>query len=1286
MRILHVDDDRRRAALWDCQLRRLIPNLDLETVATQPQAIARLAEQAIPRYDLALIGTSLPNHPPLPLLDFIREQQFPLAVVLLDEEDRPETAAAALSAGADGYAVLQPCSLDHLPELLEHARHRHHAEHARRTRPLKVLYADWDGIAVARVRRHLLAHATAMQFDAAPTAEATFHLLSRPGRQTVYDVLLLAHRPPGIDAPAFLRAFHAASMWHVPVVVLVPPGGEDLGRQVGALGAADVVAEEDAELGRLGAALARVAQRQDETDHRTTIEAAPIGISWITPNGRLFRTNRAMQALLGYEEEELWHQLFIDVIHPDDVAEGLRLYAELRAGGRERYERDARVFRKDGSLLWAHLTATALRHPDGTLRAVAGTMQDITERKRLEQALLEGQQRYVLATAAGGVGVWDFDLTTGAGYIDPVLYALIGFDEVGQDGGVLWRARVHPDDRERMQENERVSIFPDAPRDREGNTPIPEIEYRVLHRDGSIRWFLNRGMVMRRADGTHYRVVGTATGITARKQNELRLAMENAVSRILSEDRDLATVAQSLLYHFATSLGYDYASFWVVDAARESLRCLDFRSVAGPLPTAFNVANRQATCPPGVDLPGQAWLHDALAVFPPSTTTEDSLRMTAARSAGFTDGFAYPIRNGGTVVGALEFFRREAGTIPNELFVALQALVAQIGQFLARKQAEEALREANEFRERILESAVVAIAALDSVGRFTLINRRALDLTGYSAAELLGRTVDILLPPEQREAVMGAIAMTLRSGVRVARFQTELIRKDGTPRWISFSLVPLMLGDTITGAVGTAEDITERRQAAEELRRSEQRYRALFEQASDPILIVANDGSVLDANEQACHLLGYQRDELLALKVTDMLVTNPSQLAATRTMLLTGSAIRLQRQARRKDGTLVPVEIVARTLDDGRIQAIARDVSERDRAETALRESEARFRSLYDAEVVPICFWHADGQISEANQAYLTLTGFSRKELAAGLLRWDELTAPEHRDRDRLALAEAQARGSWTPHEKDYVWRDGRRVTVLCGGTILPGQHDNGVAYAIDLTERKRSEATLQELSARLLRAQDEERRRIARELHDVTTQDLFALSMVLGQIAQPAFGLDRPALDLVAEARALGDKTLRELRTQSYLLHPPLLDEVGLSAALEWYVEGFARRSGVAVDLAVDASLGRLPEAVELALFRVAQEGLGNIHRHAGSATARITLGRDQRGVMLRVQDHGHGLLSAVEGEDMLRSLGVGIPGMRERLRQLGGLLEIASSEQGTVVTAFVPVDEGGELTHGPN
>ena len=168
-------------------------------------------------------------------------------------------------------------------------------------------------------------------------------------------------------------------------------------------------------------------------------------------------------------------------------------------------------------------------------------------------------------------------------------------------------------------------------------------------------------------------------------------------------------------------------------------------------------------------------------------------------------------------------------------------------------------------------------------------------------------------------------------------------------------------------------------------------------------------------------------------------------------------------------------------------------------------------------------------------------------------------------------------------------------------------------------------------------------------------------------------------------------EQAATELRTLSYLLHPPLLDEVGLVAALAWYVEGFARRSGLAIGLEARDDLERLPTEIETPLYRVVQEALSNVHRHSGSKSARIVLSKRANAVWLRIQDHGKGMTGAMaEGEGVgisgargistngttaLPELGVGIAGMRQRLRQIGGRLEIRSSARGTTITAVVPL-----------
>lgn len=230
---------------------------------------------------------------------------------------------------------------------------------------------------------------------------------------------------------------------------------------------------------------------------------------------------------------------------------------------------------------------------------------------------------------------------------------------------------------------------------------------------------------------------------------------------------------------------------------------------------------------------------------------------------------------------------------------------------------------------------------------------------------------------------------------------------------------------------------------------------------------------------------------------------------------------------------------------------------------------------------------------------------------------------------------------------------------------------------SVDVTAQKNAEAAARSLSSRLLRLQDEERRRIARELHDSLGQYLSALKInldIAGMTPEPKKS------ELLGEAIGLTESCLTETRTISHLLHPPLLDEAGFGSAATWYVQGFAKRSGLAVNFDVPPDLRRMPPPIETALFRVLQESLTNIHRHAQSTAADIQLRVEPKLVRLTVKDRGRGIppdLLERFRRDGTQS-GVGLAGMRERIRELGGKLDISSGEHGTVLNAEIPLDFG--------
>ena len=216
-------------------------------------------------------------------------------------------------------------------------------------------------------------------------------------------------------------------------------------------------------------------------------------------------------------------------------------------------------------------------------------------------------------------------------------------------------------------------------------------------------------------------------------------------------------------------------------------------------------------------------------------------------------------------------------------------------------------------------------------------------------------------------------------------------------------------------------------------------------------------------------------------------------------------------------------------------------------------------------------------------------------------------------------------------------------------------------------------------LSSRLLTLQDEERRRLALDLHDSTAQRLAALAMNLDVVEGARKTLDARSRRALAESRSLAEQCSREVRTFAYLLHPPLLDERGLPAAVRWYAEGFTKRSGIQVTLNL-RDIGRLPGPTETALFRVIQESLTNVHRHASTTTASITLTTTADAVALDLEDQGRGLRDHVPHQNSTRlpeTLGVGIQGMRERIRQLGGTFDVAFTDTGTTVRVRVPLHE---------
>jgi diguanylate cyclase (GGDEF)-like protein/PAS domain S-box-containing protein len=815
------------------------------------------------------------------------------------------------------------------------------------------------------------------------------------------------------------------------------------------------------------------ALRESERRFRDIFNQAAVGITRVDLNGVLVDVNQKFGDMLGYAREDLIGKAIRDITHPDDYGQGSQYRAHLTGRTMRSVSGEKRFVRRDGTTVWARRTMSAACDEAGNPQYVISVVEDITERKKAEEALRASEEMLSATFSQAGVGIFVTSLDSRYLQVNDKYCAMLGYSRDELLGKSI-RDVNRPEDIENVLANRAKVIA--------GEWQHASHERQLIRKDGTLMWVSHSTTVVRDQNGRPHHFITVAEDISERRRAEEALRRKNELTRLLeslavaaNQARDPVDAMSACLSRIREYTGWPVAhgvifsgdpgdaekqvSLWALDRAE---RWVPFQRVSEP----FHLRSAEGGFIADIIRSKRAlWIRDISRIG-------TFHRTAAAQACGIRSGFAFPVAVGGRVVAFLEFYSDVEAEADESLLQVVNTIGTQLGRVAERREAESAVRASEERYRNLFEFAPLPLLVVEEESRKLLAaNQAAVEKYGYTREEFLAMTILDLQVAEDRERV--AHELDERDPSQGALFHRRHVTKSGEIIFAEVTARPLAFHGRASRIL-LINDVSERLRAEEALRASEERFRATFEQASVGMALRGLDPRNprwLRVNQKLCDILGYSKEELLEL--TSIEVTPPEERGAAidhNEQLLRGEIAAYSREKRyiRKDGEIIwaNISLTAVRGADGQpahVISIIQDTTDRKRAEQALRESEEQFHQL--ANNIPQVFWICDAQQKEmiyVSPAYERVTGQPSETLRADAGRWLQAVHEEDRERVRNARI-AAAHGKY-----DEVFR-----VVRPDGSIrwvrdraFPIHDAQGKAYRIagiaeDITDIRESEERL---------------------------------------------------------------------------------------------------------------------------------------------------------------------------------------------------------------------------------